>query len=149
MLVRYTSGYSPVEVSIPECSWNQCQTDHLGNFAITYFLGCFRPWNFKETKERYQDTCGQNFRCFFAILSEIFPVEFRVLELSWNQFQTGQFVIFNITSFMGLVGLWKFWRTEETYKSISGKIWDVGSLHFLIYALWKLGFLNAPEISIK
>jgi hypothetical protein len=29
------------------------------------------------------------------------------------------------------------------------KISDVGSLYFQRYSLWKLGFLNAPEISFK
>jgi hypothetical protein len=62
---------------------------------------------------------------------------------------SGHLGIFTITYFWDVSDLeiLKRWRRYLGVHVV--KISDVGSLYFQRYALWKLGFLNAPEISFK
>jgi len=110
-----------MEVRVLEFSWNKFQTCQLGNFSITSFKGCFRPWHFSETMERPHYTCVTNFQFCFAILSETCPVDVRVPKWSWNKFQTSHIATFTITYFMECFRTWNFietwdrsWRTCGT-----------------------------------
>ena len=58
-----------VEVRVLSCSWNQFQMGMFGIFAITYFLGCFIPWNFEEMEEKSLGTC------WFTIIHDICLVD--------------------------------------------------------------------------
>jgi hypothetical protein len=68
MLVCYILEIFPVEVRVFKFFWNKFQTGQLDTFVITYFLGCFKHWDFVETEERYLCTCGKNIICIFIIL---------------------------------------------------------------------------------
>ena len=58
---------------------------HCGIFAIIFFLQRFRRHDLEDIKNMDQGTLGSKFSSRGLILSELQPVQDRVIESSWNE----------------------------------------------------------------
>ena len=58
---------------------------HIGIFAIDCFLQCFRRNNLEDIYQTDQGMLGSKFLSWVLIISEIHPIQDRVLESSWTE----------------------------------------------------------------